>query len=69
MDTELMKRVAIVLAEAASLNAEIAGMQAENEWRARRNEAPAYRGDDFEGVRLSRMTLNSGNAARFLAGS
>lgn len=63
---ERMNRAAIVIAEAASCNAEIAGMQAENQWRAHRGEAPAYVAADFEGVRLSHANLNSGNAARFI---
>ena len=66
MSEELMARAAIVLAEAASCNAEIAGMQAENQWRAHRGEAPAYVAADFEGVRLSHQHLNSGSAARFI---
>lgn len=68
MDSEEMKRAAIIIAEAASLNAEIASMQAENQWRAHRGESPAYRGDDFEGVRLAHPLLNCGSAARFIAG-
>lgn len=68
MDTEGFKRAAILIAEAASLNAEIAAMEAENAWRARRGEAPAYCGNDFEGVRLSHPILNAGTPARFAHG-
>ena len=41
---------AFIVAQAAMLNAEIAGMQAENQWRANCGHSPAYDGTAFQFV-------------------
>ncbi len=42
---------AFVLSQTALLNAEVAGMLAENDYRLHRGETVAYRDEDFEEVR------------------
>lgn len=42
-----MERAAYLIAQAAALHAEIAGMQAANAGRAWRGQAPAYSQSDF----------------------
>ena len=68
MDVEVMKRVAIVIAQAARLNAEVALMQAGNQERESRGHSLAYGEDQFQQVIDKYSVLEHGNAAHFLAG-
>jgi hypothetical protein len=49
---ERMISAAQVMAIAAELNCRVAGMVAENQFRAHRGEAPAYVEEDFERAHL-----------------
>ncbi len=60
MTTE--QKAAFIMAQAACLNAEIAGMVAENQWRAHRGESPAYSEQGFQQV-LERYSILTWNGA------
>ena len=62
------ERAAIVIAQAARLNGEIAAMQAENQVRAHRNEAPAYTEKQFQDIIAFYTLTEAGNASRFIYG-
>ena len=51
-ETRLMRQVALVMSQTVAAQVRLAGMQALNSERARRNEAPAYTDNDFENIIL-----------------
>ena len=53
------------MAQAALLNAKIAGMVAENQWRAHRGESPAYVELDFDTVSAEYSMLTWNGAIKF----
>jgi len=63
-----LEKAAIVIAQAARLNAEVAAMQAENQMRAHRNEAPAYTEKQFQDIIAFYTLTETGNASRFIFG-
>lgn len=54
------------MGQAAMLNAILAGMVAENQWRAHRGESPAYDEADFQKVAADYSILSWNGALEFL---
>jgi len=65
-DMDATARAAMVMAQVASLNAEVAAMQAANEERARKGLAQAYCEEAFQSVRQSYTLLDSDRCRVFL---
>jgi hypothetical protein len=62
------QRAAFIVAQAAMLNARIAGMEAENRGREHRGEAPAYVQIAFEQVIGEFSVLDYNNCIAYLQG-